>query len=782
MKRRAPLYILEFDKILSVISGFSNSHASQEYVLSIRPLNNKEEIERRFGQVQEIRRLSQEGKPLRLSHFQDISQLIKKIKPEDAILEPHEILYVLSVLRIISDISSQLKDRKDLPLLKEITWDLTGFPEILTFIERTFDSEGNILDSASPTLFDLRTRKRNLEGKIKKRLEEIIRERRIVPFLQDTFISQRSGRWVIPVRMDSKGEIRGVVHDVSRSGETAFIEPLEIIGVANELENLIAEEKTEEIRILRAICREIRMVGDGIEAQYKTVVYVDVLNSIARFSDYLNMNVPEINDSSLIKLVEARHPLLMLLERDKVIKEVVPLDLTLGGKNRVMVITGPNAGGKTIAIKTVGLLLYIALSGIPVPGDCSSTFPLVDKILVDIGDEQSIEDNLSTFSAHIANISEILKGADSKTIVLMDELGTGTDPVQGAAIACAVLNNLKGKNALVFATTHLIDIVGFVHRADGMSNASMEFDQETLSPLYRLKAGEPGQSYAIEIARRYGMPEDTISLAKEMLGSLKVEFHNLITELKEKRVQYEKSLAELLRHKKELERKDNLLKERLTEAENQKREILKNSYEEAKNIISDTKRHINAILDEAKREKSREAKKKIIKAEQKVEERLREYDKEPSVSIEEIKEGDVVFVKSIGYDAQVLKIDRKHNHLKVKIGSKDIEVQISDISCSKGRYPETGIKDHIVQSEEETISVQLNVVGLRVDEAISKLEPFLNHASMSNLNEITIIHGVGTGILLKAVRNYLKEHPLVKGFRKGELSEGGNGVTIIKVK
>jgi DNA mismatch repair protein MutS2 len=782
MRRREPLHILEFDKILNIISRFSHSDASREYVLRILPFNYKEDIEKRFGQVQEIQRLAQEGTPLRLSHFQDISQLIEKIRPEGTFLEPLELLSILSVLQIISAISSQVRERKDLPLLSELTAHLTGFPKILASINRTVDSEGNILDSASHELSDLRASIRSLEKKIRKRLEEIVRDRRIVPFLQDNFIIQRSGRWVIPVRMDSKGRIPGVVHDVSRSGETAFIEPLEIIGVANELENLIAEEKAEVIRILRAICSDIRMVADEIKAQYKTIVYIDVLNSIAQFSDYLRMNVPEINDSSIIRLVRARHPLLMLLEKDNAIKEVVPIDLELGVGNRVMVITGPNAGGKTIAIKTIGLLLSMTLSGIPVPCDSSSTFPLVNEILVDIGDEQSIESSLSTFSAHISNISEILKRADSKTIVLIDELGTGTEPAQGAALACAVLKNLKEKNALVFATTHLIDIAGFVHRTEGMVNASMEFDQETLSPLYRMKVGEPGQSHTLEIAKRYGMPEDTINSAKEMIGSLKMEFHNLITDMKEKRVRYEEALAELQDHERELEMKEGLLKEKLAEAENHKREILKNTYEEAKNIISDTKRQINAILEEAKREKSREVRKKLVKTEQQVEESLKEYDREPSLSIEDIKEGDIVFVNSIGYDAEVLTIDSKHNHLRVRVGSREVEVPISDISRSKGKYPRKGIDVYTVQKEEETIPLQLNIVGLRVDEAISRLEPFLNHASIDDINEVTIIHGVGTGALLRAVRSYLKEHPLVKEFRKGELSEGGNGVTIVKMK
>jgi DNA mismatch repair protein MutS2 len=782
MIRKESLHVLEFDKILNVISRFSNSDISQKSVLEIHPLNDKKEIEERFGQIQEMQRLSQEGTPLKLSHFQDISQLIEKVRPEDAVLDPHELMVFMPVLRIISDVSLQIEERDGLPLLRELTSYLTGFPDILETMERSFDSDGNILDAASTTLFYLRAQIRSLDGRIKKRLEEIVRDRKVLPFLQDNFTTKRAGRWVIPIRMDSKGQISGVVHDVSKSGETAFIEPLEIIGLANELENLIAEEKAEEIRILRGICLSIRKVAAEIEAQFKTIVCLDVLNCLARFADVLEMDVPQLNNSSVIKLLRARHPLLMLLQKDGIIKEVVPLDLSLGSENSVMAITGPNAGGKTITIKTVGLLLLMALSGIPVPADSPSTFPLVNELLVDIGDEQSIESSLSTFSAHVSNISEILKRADSKTIVLMDELGTGTEPVQGAAIACAVLRDLKGKGSLVFATTHLTDIVGFVYRTEGMVNASMEFDQNTFTPIYKLTVGEPGQAHALEIAMRYGLPESIIIFAKEILGNMNVEFYNLLSELKEKRLQYEQAFNELQRQGDEIEEKERVLKEGLADAERQKMGMLEKAYNEAQDIIMDTKRQIYAILEEAKREKRREAIKKIEKTQQHVRKELKEFHKEISLSMDEIREGDLVFVGSIGYDAKIVKVDKKHNRIKVVTGSRDIEVPISDISLKRGKIPESVAVAEKVEETEEKIPSVLNLVGLRVDEALSRLEPFLNHASLSGLEEVAIIHGIGTGALLKAVRDYLTGHPLVEQFRSGKQTEGGNGVTIVTMK
>ena len=782
MIRKESLRSLEFYKILNVIAGFSNSEATEKSILGICPLDERKDIEDRFGQIRELVRLSESGEPLRLSHFQDISQIIEKIRPEGAVLDSLELMAFIPVLRIISGISAQILQANSFPFLSKLAGRLTGFPAVLEILEKSLDSEGNILDSASPTLSYIRARARSMEGRIKKRLEEIVRDRRVVPFLQDIFITKRAGRWVIPIRMDSKGQVSGVVHDVSKSGETAFVEPLEIIGLANELENLVAEEKAEEIRILRGICQMIRKEADDIDVQFRTIVYFDVLNSISTFAVLLKMEVPQMNDSSVIRLVRARHPLLMLLQKEGSIKEVIPLDFSLGDGNSVMVITGPNAGGKTIAIKTVGLLLLLALSGIPVPADSSSNFPFVNELLVDIGDEQSIESSLSTFSAHISNISEILKRTGLKTVVLLDELGTGTEPAQGAAIACAVLNDLKEKGSIVFATTHLNEIVGFVHRTERMVNASMEFDQDTLTPLYKLTVGEPGQSHALEIARRYGLPDSIIGFAKEMLGDMNVEFYGLLKELKGKRLQYEDAFNELQGQKNEIRENEKILKERLAESERQKKKMIEEAYREAQDVITATKRQMHVILEEARKEKKREALKQVEKAQLQVDEKLKELSGEKSLSIVEIKEGDTVFIGSIGYDATVIKIDRRQNRLRVKAGGRVIEVPASDIGAKRGRSPEAVVSlPKIDETKEGTPSV-LNIVGLRVDEALSKLEPFLNHASLADLTEVTIIHGIGTGALLKAVREFLATHPLVEQYRGGEQGEGGNGVTVVTMK
>ncbi|MCG2720525.1 MAG: Smr/MutS family protein, partial [Thermodesulfovibrionales bacterium] len=627
-----------------------------------------------------------------------------------------------------------------------------------------------------------------LGTKIRKKLEEIVRDEHVSTFLQDDFVTQRSGRWVIPVRMDSKGQIPGVVHDISKSGETAFIEPLAIINLANELENLIADQKAEEIRILRAICATMRAVIDEIEGEFRTIVYLDMLNCIAKFADRLNMHMPSIHNSLEVILVQARHPLLQLsFDKKPTGLRVVPLDVELGGMNTVMVITGANAGGKTISIKTIGLLLIMALSGMPIPADSSSHLPLVENLLVDIGDEQSIEDNLSTFSAHVSNISEILKNTGPETVILMDELGTGTDPEEGAALACAVLKEIRKTGGLVFSTTHLSEIKGFVHKTEGMLNASMEFDSKTLNPLYRLRMGEPGQSHALSIARKYGLPEQVINDARSMIGSIKTELDTMIVDLHEKRMQYEKSLEEIREQQAEVQEKSRELELMRSESAMKQRDIIAKAYQEAADIIAGARRQMHAYLDDLKkkgRSESRRLLKQVETEAKQTDEKLREFAMNDSSipSPEELKKGDIIFVKSLGSNASIVDVHIKNNRLRVSAGSKEIEVPLSDIRMKQehSRYPE---RSTVTFPEPEgTVPLKINLVGLRVDEALSKLERFLNDVSLAELREVVVVHGIGKGLLMKAVREHLDQHPLVKHYRSGAIDEGGVGVTIVTMK
>ena len=780
------LQLLEFDRLLEIISGAGHSEISKQAVLDITPLFSGDDIRSRFLLIEDIRRISCQDAPLRLHAFQDITYLLRLVRPQGAVLEASEISAFVPVLDMAMEISLQVSEFEELNALPELTRQLSGQPDLLKTIQKSIDADGHIKDSASPVLAGIRRELRRLEMGIQKKLEEMTRDASLSVFLQDDFITKRAGRWVIPVRMDSKGMVPGVVHDISKSGETAFIEPLAVIHFSNELENLSAEERAEELRILRAISAGIRERADEIAAEFAVLVHLDMLNCIAQFADQLQMEVPEISESNAIRLVHARHPLLALsLKKVGSDRQVVPLDLQLGEEETCMVITGSNAGGKTISIKTVGLLLCMALSGMPVPAGSSSSFPLVSSLLVDMGDEQSIETNLSTFSAHIRNIAQVLEIADAKAMVLIDELGTGTDPDEGTALACAVLKELLCKGSLVFATTHLMGIKGFVHRASGMANASMEFDKKTLTPLYRLRTGEPGQSHALEIARKYGLPDHVVKAAKELLGGGKVELDNLMADLNEKRAEYEQLLEEMRKKQAEVEVKEKDIVLRISEAEVQKREMLTKANREALDIVSDIKRQMRLELDEIKKKEKKEIQDKIKEVELKqrqITETLAQYamDETGTLSIEDIQVGDMVFVKSVGYDGSVSGIMAKADRVKVISGSKEILVPMSDIRIKKGRTPAEK-KDRVVQQDtpDEMVPSRINLVGMRVEEALSKLEPFLNHAALAGFREVTVIHGYGTGILAKAVREHVTRHPLVKQYRHGEPSEGAGGVTIV---
>ena len=776
---------LEFIKVVERIAGLAHSEATRQQVFAIAPLLSREEIGLRFGLVEEVRALASLGITLRLSSFDDILHPLDLLRPVDSILNPVDLQLFISPLKTLSALSRQFAYREDIPLLKRLVGDLTGFPDILAALERTIDRDGSFLDSASRLLKEIRDRKRSLTARIRKRLEEIVREKSVAIFLQDDFITQRSGRWVIPVRMDSKGMVPGVVHDVSNTGETAFMEPIEIIGLANELENLAAEEKAEQIRILREICGWIREDAEEIEAEFKALVQIDLLNSIALFANQVKAESPSISDGAELRLVSARHPLLLLLSQERGGADVVPLDLSLGADLacRTMVITGPNTGGKTIAIKTAGLLTLMALSGIPVPASSGSLFPLVTDMQVDIGDEQAIERKLSTFSAHLSRIAEIIRHADSRTLILLDELGTGTEPVQGAALACAVLDELHERGGLVLATTHLTEIVGYVHRSEGMQNAAMEFDRTSLLPLYRLKVGEPGESHAIETARRYGIPDRVVDHAQSLVGRVGSEFHALLADLKEQRLVYQERIACLEAREASLVAREAEHHDLMAEAEERRRAGLEQGWREAKELVQSTRREMNRILDEARREKREAAAlERLREKERLIDSALKGLGVGKPGTKGEIKEGSRVQVSSLGCEATVLKLDSRQRRVRVRAGNLEMEISLDEVTISDGARKKANIQARRPEPAAPEAAREINLIGKRVEEALAELEPFLNHASLEGYGEVRVIHGVGTGALRRGVREHLRSHPLVADFRGGENYEGGGGATVVKLR
>jgi len=790
MITRETLKRLEFDKILAEVATRVHGDVTRQRLLETMPLDGLEAIRLVSGRVAEIRTLASLGIGLSLAPFEDVRPLLETLRPSGAFLAPQELLLFLPVLRVFSDVSRQFGPRCDIPLLKSIEPPLAGFPDILEPLAASIDGDGSIMDSASTQLREIRRAKRSLAARIRKKIEEIVRDNNIELFLQDDFITQRSGRWVIPVRMDSKGMVKGVVHDVSSSGETAFMEPLEIIPFVNELENLNADEKSEEIRILRQLSAWIREDAAAIGGCFETLLTLDLLNAMARFADHYGLESARMNDSGQLRLNGARHPLLLMLQRQGVLPRVEALDLQLGGDGQasVMVITGPNAGGKTIALKTAGVLTLMALCGIPVPADgARSSFPLLDTLLVDIGDEQSIEESLSTFSAHVARIAAILKQAGPRTLALLDELGAGTEPQQGAAIACGVLRDLQQRGAAVIATTHLSEIIGFVHRSPGMINAGMEYDTETYTPLYRLISGEPGHSHAIEIARQFGMPEQVITFAREMLGTAGAEFTSLLAELHRKREELVEARRELDRQQEQLRATQRELDARAAAMEQARREVREKAWSEARELISASRRRMNDLLDEYKREKRSEIIDSLRRSEEEITEQLKpaagEWEAGPPLG--DVKVGDGVYVRSLGHNGVVVQVVPKQGKARVRAGSIELDVLLADLStprktgASRLQKPAREVwKVDAVEGEER----ELKLIGLRVEEALDLLEPFLNHASLGGVRELRIIHGLGTGRLRAAVREYLARHPLVEGYRAGEPHEGRDGATVVTLR
>jgi DNA mismatch repair protein MutS2 len=457
----------------------------------------------------------------------------------------------------------------------------------------------------------------------------------------------------------------------------------------------------------------------------------------------------------------------------------------------VMVITGPNAGGKTIALKTAGVLTLMALCGIPVPADgARSSFPLLDTLLVDIGDEQSIEESLSTFSAHVARIAAILHQAGPRTLVLLDELGAGTEPQQGAAIACGVLRSLQQRGASVIATTHLSEIIGFVHRSPGMINAGMAYDAETYTPLYRLISGEPGHSHAIEIARRFGMPEQVIGFAREMLGTAGAEFTTLLAELHRKREELVDSRRELERQQEQLRMTQRDLDARAAAMEQARREVREKAWSEARELISASRRRMNELLDEYKRERRSEIIDRLRISADEITAQLRPVpgEAEAGPPLGDVKVGDRVHVRSLGHNGVVVQLAAKQGKARVRAGSIELEVALADLSAPSGRSADKSHKPDKPGRGSWQLEAaddgerELKLIGLRVDEALDLLEPFLNHASLGGLREVRIIHGLGSGRLRDAVREYLARHPLVEGSRAGEPHEGRDGATVVTLR
>ena len=788
------LRVLEFDKILRMAADFAVTVPGSELVRKTAPLKTAGDARQRINLISECRRFVSEGKHFGIGHFDDLSSFFRRVRPADSVLSPMELRSFLPILYSALNLR-MLGENSEYQGIGAIASTLTTHPEIMKAIERSIDRDGEISDSASPELSSIRRAIRSCETKIKTLLEGILKQEDLQQHLQDFYLAERNNRWVVPVKTDSKGSVPGIVHDISNTGETVYVEPYAIQHLGNELESHRAEEKLEEYRILRGLCSLIREHLKAIEDDYRIVAEIDALQAIAGFSDQMGMSAPEINEEGYVRIIHGRHPLLWkTLRREKRENDLVPLDLELGMGHSCMIITGSNAGGKTVALKTIGVLCLMALSGMHTPSDSGTTFPFLKRVFADIGDDQSIEQNLSTFSAHIRRISDIVKQSGSGTMIIIDELGTGTSPEEGGALSCAILRKIRALGAISAVSTHLGTLKVFAHSEPGMINSAMEMAEVVVSgkpthkPTYKLVVGEPGTSHAFEIAGSLGLPDEIIKEARAFITEEDAAVESLISELKQKTVELNMRLKEVETTRSEAEHLRLTTAQELSRLKTLEEETHAKALKEAEEFLQKTKREARDIVDAMKRAKLEEAQ-EMVKGLDKISDEVatasRQYlpDKK---RLTYVHTGQHVFVHILGKTGVVRTVNEKSKRCQVLVEGREIAVPFTELSevplcISVSEKPDEagGERRSVSKPEPLHLPSELNLIGQRVDPAISKIERFLNDASMAGAAQVKIIHGYGTGILSRAVRDYLKDHPLVESFRKGNEEEGGDAVTIV---
>ena len=611
--------------------------------------------------------------------------------------------------------------------------------------------------------------------------------------LQDAIVTVRDGRYVIPVKQEHRGKFPGIVHDQSSTGATVFIEPQVIVNLNNELRQLELQEKAEIERILAELTARVAEHYHDLLNNQKLLVQLDVIMEKGKLSMLQHGEEPQISEDGELVLKEARHPLL-----DP--KKVVPIDLSIGGSYNTLVITGPNTGGKTVTLKTAGLLSMMAQTGLHIPAAGGSRIPVWKDIFADIGDEQSIEQSLSTFSSHMTNIVDIVKHAGEGCLVLVDELGAGTDPTEGAALAIAILEDLEKKGAATIATTHYTELKKYAISTEGVENASMEFNVETLSPTYRLAIGVPGKSNAFEISQKLGLPGEIIETSRRLLDGGDIQFEEVISALEADKKAAEEERDEAVRLNQEMKIRKEELEQQAKKLEEKKTEILNKAKEEARQILQEAKDVSKEVQEELRELKKIESlgqrnrifdenRKKLRDAAGKYREKvIREVNDNP-VSAEELRLGDRVKVLSLGQNGEIVTLPDEKGELTVQVGILKAKVNLDDIMLIEGgaldvNRPRKVRKNYgsMYKTKTQNVSISIDVRGKSLDDAVMDVDKYLDDATMAGLKEVTIIHGRGEGILRKGLQEMMRSHKHVKRFRKGNFDEGGDGVTVVTLK
>ena len=787
------LRTLELPRVLQLLSGAAVSAEAKERALRVSPETEAEEVLRLLDQTDAARQMiGRRGAPS-FSGVKPVGEALDRADRGGS-LNTRELLRIADLLTAARRAKEYFNDdAAEKTAIDHLFLSLHGNRFLEDKIKRCIPDEDTIADAASPELADIRRHMRAAQAKSRQILQRIISSPSYAKVLQETIITQRDGRFVVPVKAEQKGNLPGLVHDISSSGATVFVEPMGVVQANNEYVELEAKEQNEIERILAELSAEAAAHREDIQWDYDTLVHLDLIFARGELSYKMDGVRPEIRRDGAIHLRKARHPLL-----DP--KTAVPIDLELGEAFDTLVITGPNTGGKTVSLKTLGLLTLMTQCGLHIPAADRSAVAVYDRVLADIGDEQSIEQSLSTFSAHMTNIVGILKEADGKSLILFDELGAGTDPVEGAALAIAVIQHVRSAGAKIAATTHYAELKTFAMTTAGVENASCEFNVETLSPTYRLLIGIPGKSNAFAISRRLGLPEEVIEAAQTQMSGDSVRFEDVLTQLEAKRQALEKRDAEsdrLFRQREEDARKAREFREQMERAKENARS---RGEAEAKRILRDAKaaadQTFNELAELRRRQAAADSAQNINDAQAAIraglhqaEDRLRlEKDRPEPIPkpSRPIQKGDLVEFPGVRQPAEVISVG-KDGTLQLKAGvlkmkAKAEEVRLIEDDERAARKPKTPVRSGGTRTLRAAASRELDIRGMETLEAESVVEGFLSAAVMGKLETVTIIHGKGTGALRKAVHDILRRSKAVKSFRLGVYGEGESGVTVVTMK
>ena len=781
---------LEYTEILKKLESFCHTYIGKEYAQNLQPSNKKEEVLELLTETMQASNLIKRNSNPPLSSIADIRVSIKLLEA-DMKLSPRALLDIANILELAENLKDYFNptfsEDEDFYNLKTHFDMLYSNKSIVQNIKQAIIDENTISDTASSTLRSIRRKKMQLEQEIKQKLNNLLHSSNYSKYIQENVVTIRNDRFVIPVKEEYRNQIKGFIHDISASGSTVFIEPISVFELNSQINDLKVLEIAEIEKILKNLSTALKPYVEELKMNINSIGKLDFIFAKAKYSDSIKATTPIITDEKIIDLKSARHP---LIDSEK----VVPTSITLGKDFNLLIITGPNTGGKTVTLKTVGLLTCMACSGLNIPAKENSKLFVFDEIFADIGDDQSISDSLSTFSSHITNISRLVNTCTENSLILVDELGSGTDPLEGANLAISILEYFRNKKALTIATTHYQELKKYALLTDGIQNASVEFDIENLRPTYRLLLGIPGKSNAFAIAQKLGLKKEIIDNAKTKLNKQDVDFENLLKNIYDNKLliekekeEIEKNLNQITLLRKNLQRDDtdikNKAKELINKAKNEARQILLDAKSEANSIISKMNQIASSQsslteLNNLRNTLNDQIKKQSISQDT-------DNLNTSSIDREKIIPNAKVFVKTLGQNGIVISKISKSDEVMVQIGLIKTNVNIKFLESPhnmKDDLTKPTLQSHSSVSKTKTAKSEINVIGLTTDEAIPLVDKFLDDCFLAKLQTARIVHGKGTGKLRSSIHSFLRKHKHVKSFRIGTYGEGEMGVTIVEIK